>query len=81
MGNIERYLRLSAVTGLTGKRWLEAAITLNKTEDASLTFKAAGLSEQQIHQFYHLSSRQIAATEAWLAENDAHHLVTALDDG
>ena len=79
MENIERYLRLSAVAGLTGKRWLEIAGALNETDDAPQVLLSAGLDEQQIHQFSHLSSRQIAATEAWLAASDAHHLITALD--
>ncbi|MDU2731555.1 DNA-protecting protein DprA [Pantoea sp.] len=80
MENIERYLRLSAVAGLTGKRWLEIASALNQTDDAPQVLISAGLNQQQLHQFTHLSSRQIAATEAWLAANDAHHLITALDD-
>lgn len=80
MENIERYLRLSAVAGLTGKRWLEIASALNQTDDAPQVLISAGLNQQQLHQFTHLSSRQIAATEAWLAASDAHHLITALDD-
>ncbi|MGP4132718.1 hypothetical protein OJE16_24630 [Pantoea tagorei] len=34
MGNIERYLRLAAVTGLTGKRWLDIAEALDAGDDA-----------------------------------------------
>lgn len=79
MGNIERYLRLAAVTGLTGKRWLDMAEALDAGDDAPQLLRSAGLSEQQIHQFSHLPARQIAATEAWLAASDAHHLITALD--
>ena len=80
MENIERYLRLSAVAGLTGKRWLEIARALNETDDTAQVLISADLDQQQIHQFSHFSSHQIAATEAWLAASDAHHLITALDD-
>jgi len=80
MENIERYLRLSAVAGLTGKRWLDIASALNQTDDTLQVLISAGLNQQQRHQFTQLSSRQIAATEAWLAASDDHHLITALDN-
>ncbi|MEZ3501743.1 DNA-protecting protein DprA [Pantoea sp. KPR_PJ] len=80
MKNIERYLRLSAVTGMTGNRWLKMAAALDETDDETSTLQASGLSDQQIQQFYQLSPREIARTESWLAESDAHHLLTVLDD-
>lgn len=45
MGNIERYLRLSAVAGLTGKRWLEIASALNQTDDTLQVLISAGLNQ------------------------------------
>ncbi len=54
MENIERYLRLLAVTGMTGKRWLEMVIALNETDDAASMLKLSGLSDEQIQQFHQL---------------------------
>ena len=81
MENIERYLRLSAVTGLTGKRWLELADALEQTDDVRVALTSSGLSEQQVQQFYHLTPGQIEQTKAWIAGHDSHHLMTALDEG
>ena len=80
MEKIERYLRLSAVSGISGNRWLEMARALRETDDAASLLASSGLSEQQIQQFHHLPSQQIAATEAWLNGSASHHLLTALDD-
>ncbi|RPD93319.1 DNA-protecting protein DprA [Candidatus Pantoea deserta] len=80
MEKIERYLRLSAVSGISGNRWLEMARALRETDDAASLLASSGLSEQQIQQFHYLPSQQIAATEAWLNGSASHHLLTALDD-
>lgn len=79
MDKIECWLRLSAVTGLSGKRWLQLANALEQTDDPGRVLTLLGLSEQQIGQFHRLAAGQIAQTQAWLDAHDSHSLLTALD--
>lgn len=80
MEKIERYLRLSAVSGITATRWVEIADRLREADEIAFALRHAGLSDQQIEQFHAVPPRQIAMTQAWLDSHDQHHLLVASDE-
>ncbi|MGD9426137.1 DNA-protecting protein DprA [Pantoea sp. NSTU24] len=79
MERLAHYIRLAAVSGMTGKRWVDA---VQKTDTGAAdpeTLIRAGLDANQRQQYDGFSDQKVAEVYAWLAQSPSHHLVTALD--
>ena len=75
----EQLLRLAAIPGLTGRRWLSAAQQVSEGKDIDVVMTQNGLQASQRHYYHHLSHRWLATVNAWLSQSPRHHLITALD--
>ena len=78
MDKIARYIRLAAVSGMTGRRWVERATQLDATDDDLML---SGLDVAQCQQYQALPETQVDEVRSWLASSPCHHLITALDAG
>ncbi|MFB6328838.1 DNA-protecting protein DprA [Pantoea deleyi] len=79
MERLAHYMRLAAVSGMTGKRWVDA---VQKTEAGAADpapLIRAGLDANQRRQYDGVSEQTIAGVCTWLAQSPSHHLVSALD--
>ncbi|MFV9689253.1 DNA-protecting protein DprA [Pantoea sp. Ep11b] len=79
MERLAHYMRLAAVSGMTGKRWVDA---VQKTEAGATDPEhliRAGLDANQRQQYDGVSDQTIAGVFTWLAQSPSHHLVSALD--
>ncbi|KAF6664156.1 DNA-protecting protein DprA [Pantoea sp. EKM101V] len=79
MDKIAQYLRLAAVCGMTGKRWLTVAQQLGDAPADSGKLMRLGLDAVQCQQYADLPEKTITDVQHWLARSPAHHLITALD--
>ncbi|WP_313701948.1 DNA-protecting protein DprA [Pantoea sp.] len=79
MDKIAQYVRLAAVTGMTGKRWVEVAQQMSaEVADSDQLFRL-GLDASQRQQYFDFDEKTLSEVYAWLGKRPAHHLVTALD--
>jgi len=78
MDKIARYVRLAAVSGMTGRRWVEMAHQLDAAGDDLML---AELDDAQRQQYQALPEKQVDEIRHWLANSHHHHLLTALDAG
>ena len=79
MDKIAQYVRLAAVTGMTGKRWIDVAQqTGGQVADKEQLIRL-GLDASQRQQYYDFSAKKLPELYDWLAQSPAHHLITALD--
>ena len=79
MDKTGQYVRLAAVTGMTGKRWVDVAQQTGAglADDEQLI--RLGLDASQRQQYYEFNEKNIEEVCSWLAQSPAHHLITALD--
>ncbi|PWK93306.1 DNA processing protein [Pantoea allii] len=75
----EQLLRLAAIPGITGRRWLSAAQQLSEGKDVDDVLTLNGFEAPQRHYYHHISPRWLATVKTWLATSPLHHLITALD--
>lgn len=80
MDKIAQYVRLAAVTGMTGKRWVDVAQQIGAGQADREQLIRLGLDESQCQQYYDFSEKNLTEVYSWLAQSPAHHLVTALDE-
>ncbi|MDH2069809.1 DNA-protecting protein DprA [Pantoea sp. GD03673] len=80
MDKIAQYVRLAAVTGMTGKRWVEVAQQTGAERADSELLTRLGLDASQRKQYSDFDEKNCQDVYSWLAQSPAHHLVTALDD-
>lgn len=79
MDKIAQYVRLAAVTGMTGKRWIDVAQQTGAQVADKEQLIRLGLDASQRQQYYDFSAKKLAELYDWLAQSPAHHLITALD--
>ncbi|MBE5681754.1 DNA-protecting protein DprA [Pantoea agglomerans] len=79
MDKIAQSVRLAAVTGMTGKRWVDVAQQIGAGQADREQLIRLGLDESQCQQYYDYNKKNLTEVYAWLAQSPAHHLVTALD--
>lgn len=79
MDKIAQYVRLAAVTGMTGKRWVDVAQQTGVQAADREQLIRLGLDTSQRQQYYDFSAKKLAELYDWLAQSPAHHLITALD--
>ncbi|MGC0871005.1 UNVERIFIED_ORG: DNA processing protein [Pantoea agglomerans] len=79
MDKIAQYVRLAAVTGMTGKRWVDVAQQIGAGQADREQLIRLGLDESQCQQYYDYNEKNLTEVYSWLAQSPAHHLVTALD--
>ncbi|MDF2043998.1 MULTISPECIES: DNA-protecting protein DprA [unclassified Pantoea] len=79
MDKIAQYVRLAAVTGMTGKRWVDVAQQTGAQAADREQLIRLGLDTSQRQQYYDFSAKKLAELYDWLAQSPAHHLITALD--
>jgi len=79
MNKLAQYMRLAAVSGMTGNRWVNIAEQLDAERADTEQLIRLGFDKAQCQQYYDLPEKSIREAQAWLAANPAHHLVTALD--
>ncbi|WP_313656346.1 DNA-protecting protein DprA [Pantoea sp.] len=79
MDKLAHYMRLAAVSGMTGKRWTDAVQKTDAGAADSESLIRAGLDENQRQQYNGFSDQKVAEVHTWLAQSPSHHLVTALD--
>jgi DNA processing protein len=73
-------LQLAAVSGMVGKRWLEAANLLLSGGDVAKHLSQLKFDERQRQQFNSFQQANFKELQAWLASHRKHHFLTALDD-
>ena len=76
MDKIARYVRLAAVSGMTGRRWIEVATQLDAADGDLLHTR---LDAAQRLQYQALPEKQVDEVRRWLTSSTGHHLLTALD--
>ncbi|WP_205952364.1 DNA-protecting protein DprA [Pantoea stewartii] len=74
-----RLLRLAAIPGLTGRRWLNAAQQLCAGQDIDVILSQKGFETAQHHYAHQKTTDWLATVNTWLAQCPTHHLITALD--
>ncbi|MGC0798155.1 DNA-protecting protein DprA [Pantoea agglomerans] len=79
MDKIAQSVRLAAVTGMTGKRWVDVAQQIGAGQADREQLIRLGLDESQCQQYYDYNEKNLTEVYSWLAQSPAHHLVTALD--
>jgi len=79
MDKIAQSVRLAAVTGMTGKRWVDVAQQIGAGQADREQLIRLGLDESQCQQYYDFNEKNLTEVYSWLAQSPAHHLVTALD--
>jgi DNA processing protein len=79
MDKIAQSVRLAAVTGMTGKRWVDVAQQIGAGQADREQLIRLGLDESQCQQYYDCNEKNLTEVYSWLAQSPAHHLVTALD--
>ncbi|WP_397323235.1 DNA-protecting protein DprA [Pantoea agglomerans] len=79
MDKIAQSVRLAAVTGMTGKRWVDVAQQIGAGQTDREQLIRLGLDESQCQQYYDYNENNLTEVYSWLAQSPAHHLVTALD--
>lgn len=79
MDKIAQSVRLAAVTGMTGKRWVDVAKQIDAGQAERDQLIRLGLDESQCQQYYDYNENNLTEVYSWLAQSPAHHLVTALD--
>lgn len=79
MDKIAQSVRLAAVTGMTGKRWVDVAQQIGAGQADREQLIRLGLDESQCQQYYDYHEKNLTEVYSWLAQSPAHHLVTALD--
>lgn len=79
MDKIAQSVRLAAVTGMTGKRWVDVAQQIGAGQADREQLIRLGLDESQCQQYYDFNEKKLTEVYSWLAQSPAHHLVTALD--
>lgn len=79
MDKIAQSVRLAAVTGMTGKRWVDVAQQIGAGQAEREQLIRLGLDESQCQQYYDFNENNLTEVYSWLAQSPAHHLVTALD--
>lgn len=79
MDKIAQSVRLAAVTGMTGKRWVDVAEQIGAGQAERDQLIRLGLDESQCQQYYDYNENNLTEVYSWLAQSPAHHLVTALD--
>lgn len=79
MDKIAQSVRLAAVTGMTGKRWVDVAQQIGAGQADREQLIRLGLDESQCQQYYDFNKKNLTEVYSWLAQSPAHHLVTALD--
>ncbi|AOE39224.1 DNA protecting protein DprA [Pantoea agglomerans] len=79
MDKIAQSVRLAAVTGMTGKRWVDVAQQIGAGQADREQLIRLGLDERQCQQYYDFNEKNLTEVYSWLAQSPAHHLVTALD--
>lgn len=79
MDKIAQSVRLAAVTGMTGKRWVDVAQQIGAGQAGREQLIRLGLDESQCQQYYDYNEKNLTEVYSWLAQSPAHHLVTALD--
>ncbi|WP_422882644.1 DNA-protecting protein DprA [Pantoea agglomerans] len=79
MDKIAQSVRLAAVTGMTGKRWVDVAQQIGAGQADREQLIRLGLDESQCQQYYDFNENNLTEVYSWLAQSPAHHLVTALD--
>ncbi|MGK3144501.1 DNA-protecting protein DprA [Pantoea sp. C2G6] len=79
MDKIAHYVRLAAVSGMTGKRWVRVAEQLDAGQVHTEQLIRLGLDDTQCQQYHDLPEKSIENVERWLAASSSHHLLTALD--
>ncbi|MGC0879318.1 DNA-protecting protein DprA [Pantoea agglomerans] len=79
MDKIAQSVRLAAVTGMTGKRWVDVAQQIGAGQADREQLIRLGLDESQCQQYYDFNEKNLTKVYSWLAQSPAHHLVTALD--
>ncbi|WHQ75865.1 DNA-protecting protein DprA [Pantoea sp. Lij88] len=79
MDKIAQYVRLAAVTGMTGKRWVDVAQQTGAEPADSEQLIRLGLDASQLQQYSDFDEKNIDDVIAWLEASPAHHLVSALD--
>lgn len=79
MDKIAQSVRLAAVTGMTGKRWVDVAQQIGAGQAEREQLIRLGLDESQCRQYYDFNEKNLTEVYSWLAQSPAHHLVTALD--
>ncbi|MGC1044047.1 DNA-protecting protein DprA [Pantoea agglomerans] len=79
MDKIAQSVRLAAVTGMTGKRWVDVAQQIGAGQAGREQLIRLGLDESQCQQYYDFNEKNLTEVYSWLAQSPAHHLVTALD--
>jgi len=79
MDKIAQSVRLAAVTGMTGKRWVDVAQQIGAGQADREQLIRLGLDESQCQQYYDYNENNLTEVYSWLAQSPAHHLVTALD--
>jgi len=79
MDKIAQSVRLAAVTGMTGKRWVDVAQQIGAGQADREQLIRLGLDESQCQQYDDFNEKNLKEVYSWLAQSPAHHLVTALD--
>jgi len=79
MDKIAQSVRLAAVTGMTGKRWVDVAQQIGAGQADREQLIRLGLDESQCQQYDDFNENNLTEVYSWLAQSPAHHLVTALD--
>ncbi|WP_208443488.1 DNA-protecting protein DprA [Pantoea agglomerans] len=79
MDKIAQSVRLAAVTGMTGKRWVDVAQQIGAGQADREQLIRLGLDESQCQQYCDYNEKNLTEVYSWLAQSPAHHLVTALD--
>jgi len=79
MDKIAQSVRLAAVTGMTGKRWVDVAQQIGAGQADREQLIRLGLDESQCQQYDDYNEKNLTEVYSWLAQSPAHHLVTALD--
>ena len=79
MDKIAQSVRLAAVTGMTGKRWVDVAQQIGAGLADREQLIRLGLDESQCQQYDDFNENNLTEVYSWLAQSPAHHLVTALD--
>lgn len=79
MDKIAQSVRLAAVTGMTGKRWVDVAQQIGAGQTDREQLIRLGLDESQCQQYDDFNENNLTEVYSWLDQSPAHHLVTALD--